>query len=205
MAVEIASQKSTIVRTIRRTAPDRPMIRVLEPADVPLIEAMAGDLSTRSLYQRFFTGTPRIPRDMLRQLRAIDHVHQEAVVAMVAGRLVGLGQYVHAPGSDSAELAVLVVDTWQHKGVGRLLVTRLAELAARRGVMRFDASVLPDNMPARRAVARLWPESIGRQTADCVEYSLPLRATAVPRPVVSPVHRARRGWLGRPDVHKPRT
>lgn len=170
MAAPVATQNSTIVRTITV----EPIIRVLEPADVPLVEAMSDDLSVRSMAQRFFVGTPRIPAAMLRQLRGIDHVREEAVVALVGDRVVGLAQYV-CTAAAAAEVAVLVTDPWQRNGIGRRLAIRLSELAAARCISRFEASVLVENLPARRMLASIWPTS--RYTVDGheLQYVMPLR------------------------------
>jgi GNAT superfamily N-acetyltransferase len=151
-----------------------PVVRAARPGDEQLVEAMSADLSVRSLYQRFFTGTSRIPREAVRQLATVDHDRQEAVVALVGGRVVGIAQYVRQRSSTGAELAVLVADPWQGHGIGRLLVTRLGELAAARGITHFSALVLPDNEPARRGLASLWPAVQPAPTGDGHGYELPL-------------------------------
>lgn len=171
----VSTQKSTIVR------PDIGPIafRVLEQWDVPLIEAMSADVSPHSLAQRFFVGTPQIPRAMLRQLSELDHERHEAVIAQVGTRVVGLAQYARPKGSrDTAEFAVLVADRWQHAGIGRRLVGMLAELALARGITAFEANVLVDNLPARRMVASHWPAVTPTRDDDCLEYLLPLRGIA---------------------------
>lgn len=184
--LESELQNSTIVRSFAfpwheieapRSSRRGPVIRALEPEDVPLVEAMSAALSPRSLAQRFFVGTPEIPRALLRQLRSVDHQDQEAVIALIGRRAVGLAQYVRVTGTDRADLAVLVVDAWQRHGIGRAMVVNLAELATSRGIAAFDADVLHDNEPARRAVERLWPKARVADAEDCLEYRLPLAAT----------------------------
>lgn len=172
MAIHLPPQKSTIVRIIRRRQ-TRLAVETLRSRHLPGVAAMADSLSTRSLYLRFFTGTPELPRPLLRQLATLDHDACEAVVAVHGERVIGLAQYVRIPDTRRAELAVLVVDAWQHRGVGRRMVSRLATLAARRGITSFDASVLPENEAALGAVARLWPGAAPRQDEDCLHYSLP--------------------------------
>jgi GNAT superfamily N-acetyltransferase len=162
-------------RRRRRSRPAaEPVVRPIRPGDEPLVEGMAARLSARSLYHRFFTGTSRIPREAVRQLAAVDHDRQEALLAMVGGRAVGIAQYVRLQSSTRAELAVLVVDPWQRRGVARLLVTELAALAARRGVTHFSALVLPGNESARRALAKRWPGVEPEPTADGYAYELAL-------------------------------
>lgn len=179
-----APEKSTIVRSSFGPV----SIRQFEAIDLPGIAAMSDHLSARSLYQRFFAGTPAIPHALLRQLARLDHDHRDAVVAVADGRVVGLAQYARErPGQ--AELGVLVVDDWQHRGVGRALVTALAQRALSRGITEFTASVLPDNEPAQRALARLWPDAAGAPDDGTLLYHLPLArlGTAAPAaPVRSP-------------------
>ncbi|MGH3431246.1 MAG: GNAT family N-acetyltransferase [Thermocrispum sp.] len=172
MAAPVSIEKSTIDRAeLGELA-----VRMFEPADVPLIEAMSADLSARSLAQRFFVGTPYIPRAMLRQLGQVDHVAQEAVIAQVGARVVGLAQYVRSrTATDRAEFAVMVADRWQFAGIGRRLVGLLAQLAVGRGITQFEANVLVENLPARRMVAAHWPAVVPAQDEDSLHYLLPLR------------------------------
>ncbi|NIJ11800.1 GNAT superfamily N-acetyltransferase [Saccharomonospora amisosensis] len=135
---------------------------------------MSPRLSATSLHHRFFVGTPAIPAALLRQLARLDHRQQEAVVAVVGTRVVGLAQYASAGSPARADLAVLVVDRWQHLGVGRALVTRLAELATAHGIRTFDAAVLPSNDAAHLGIARLWPGALGTADEDSINYQLPL-------------------------------
>lgn len=193
MTAYFSTRNSTIVRTemsgpaLRRRSAAHPalgelVIRTLEPSDVELIEAMSADLSPRSLAQRFFAGTPRIPSGLLRQLGRVDHDRLEAVVAVVGTRVIGLAEYVRT-GPATAEFAVMVADRWQHAGIGRRLVAALADLAMARRITHFQADVLPENMTARRMVASFWPAVTPTWDEDCLRYLLPLRkadATRIP-------------------------
>lgn len=138
-----------------------------------MVAAMSESLSARSLAERFFAGTPRIPRELLKQLAAIDHDRIEAVIAVIDGTVIGLAQYARLT-ETSAELAVLVADAWQRNGVARMLVTTLAELAAARGITCFEAGVLPDNAAARLAIAGTWPGATPVDEDDCLTYLLPI-------------------------------
>lgn len=184
--IDAAPQNSTIVRAdqplwtrpARRRNRRRGLtMRALRPSDVPLVAAMSATLSAESLHRRFFAGTPSIPRALLQQLTTLDHDQHEAVIALAWGQIVGLAQYARLAGTDRAELAVMVADAWQHNGIGSSLVTRLAELAATRGISAFDASVLHDNEPARRAVASLWPGASSVDSEDYLEFRLPIADT----------------------------
>ncbi|EHR51450.1 sortase-like acyltransferase [Saccharomonospora marina XMU15] len=151
-----------------------PVVRPLRPSDLPRVEAMSPRLSPTSLHHRFFVGTPAIPAALLRQLRRLDHRQQEAVVALVGTDVVGLAQYASTGRPARADLAVLVVDSWQRMGVGRALVTRLADLASAQGVRTFDAAVLPGNDAAHLGIAAMWPGALGTADEDSINYQLPL-------------------------------
>jgi GNAT superfamily N-acetyltransferase len=60
-------------------------------------------------------------------------------------RIVATGEYVRLKGQDTAEVAFLVDDAYQGKGLGTLLLERLALIAAKRGVRRFQAFTLAQN------------------------------------------------------------
>ena len=73
----------------------------------------------------------------------VDRRDGESLVAVARGEIVGHAMYVRA--GDEAEFAVLVEDRWQGRGVGKLLLTALAERADERGVRTFTGAVLGEN------------------------------------------------------------
>lgn len=151
-------------------------VRPYGVTDGPRLRRMSARLSTRSLYSRFFTGTPRIPDNYVRHLDGLDHWNHEALVALLDDDIVGVAEYVRDPADPRrAELAVLVTDPWQRHGVARLLVGCLARTAARRGITAFDAGVLPDNLRALAAIQTAWPTVRGRHDEDgSARFRLPL-------------------------------
>jgi acetyl esterase/lipase/ribosomal protein S18 acetylase RimI-like enzyme len=94
----------------------------------------------------------------LRYLTHVDHHNHEAMVAIDTdtGRLVGVMRYIRTPGHpDEAELAALVVDDWQRRGVARALYSELTSHAVADGVERYRAIVSPQNAPVIAALRRL--------------------------------------------------
>ncbi|ACY95810.1 GCN5-related N-acetyltransferase [Thermomonospora curvata DSM 43183] len=145
--------------------------------DAPRLRRMSDRLSERSLYFRFFIGTPRIPEIYVRHLDRLDHWDHEALVALADYDMVGVAEYIRDPADRTrAELAVLVADPWQHRGVGRLLIGALAHTAVRRGITAFDAGVLPGNDPALAAIRSLWPQARPRYEDGSARFRLPLAA-----------------------------
>jgi RimJ/RimL family protein N-acetyltransferase len=69
---------------------------------------------------------------------------------------------------DEAEIAVAGVDAWHRRGVGRRLVTAVAERAREVGVRRLTARVLPENAPALRLLRSISPVWLTRHDADAL-------------------------------------
>ncbi len=137
-------------------------------------------LSPKSLYERFFTGTPRLPAFYVRALDRVDHVDREVLIAVRGTEVIGVAEYVRDRDLRvRADLAVMVADAWQRQGVARALVTALADLAWPRGINELRADVLSGNTAANAAVRSLWPDSPGtRATGGTIAYLLPLPSTA---------------------------
>ncbi|MCO5970409.1 GNAT family N-acetyltransferase [Actinoallomurus sp. WRP6H-15] len=124
-------------------------------------------LSTLSLYRRFFAGTPRIPAFYAETLSRVDHWDRDALVAVAGTEIAGIAEYTRdatLPGL--ADLAVMVADPWQRRGVGRRLVTGLTRLARARGIGELRADVLVDNHAARAAIGGLWPHAAAAHGED---------------------------------------
>src|SRR5205807_32128 len=77
----------------------------------------------------FFTPGPVGPAWELRYLETLDGMDRGAVVATSGDRVVGMARWHREPGAAEAEMAVVVEDGWQHRGVGTALVRALAERA----------------------------------------------------------------------------
>ena len=124
--------------------------RPVKPKDEPALAEMLYSLSSDSVHTRFFTHTTAFPHRDVQELTNIDYEKNLAIVGLVPGpqgeeELVAIGQYFMDPGSMSAEVAFIVQDEWQAKGMGSLLMADLARYARGHGVQRFDAKVLPSN------------------------------------------------------------
>jgi GNAT superfamily N-acetyltransferase len=121
-----------------------------------------------------------LPEETVRHLVTVDHDQRDAVVAVVGGEVVGVARYDRPPDDPStAEIALLVEDAWQGAGVGRQLLAGLHDLAARRGVRTFTATVQPDNQPVLGLLRRLLPSSTVMADADVLTVTSPLN----PEPV----------------------
>ena len=134
-------------------------IRPLEPSDRRIVAFTFGHLSERSRFQRFFAPKPALsPRDMSRLLN-VDHWHHEALIAFSPRPRapIGIARYIRVDEFDAAEVAIAVVDGWQHRGVGIALLAALTERARSAGIRRFQMSMLRDNVAARALAKKLGP------------------------------------------------
>jgi len=128
--------------------------RPIVPGDAPRLADGLQRLSRETVRRRFLVHRGRLTRRELRYLTEVDFWRHYALVAVPAddpGELVAVGRWVRTPEDfDTAEVAIVVGDCWQGRGVGRRMGMLLADAARQRGVRRFTASVLADNVPAQR-------------------------------------------------------
>ena len=125
--------------------------RPVKPTDEPAMSEMLYSLSRESVRTRYFTYTMTFPHRAVQQLTNIDYRNDLAIVGCVPSpsgqEIVAVAQYYLDPQTGSAEIAFLVQDEWQKRGMGTFLLEYLAQTARQRGVKRFYAKVLPTNRP----------------------------------------------------------
>lgn len=125
----------------------------LRPVKVTDEEAMREffySLSETSVYHRFFQPIKSLPHSRVMPLVSIDYDKDMAFVATVqdvAGdKIIGVGRYIRSSNKEKlAEVAFLVRDEWQNRGMGSALLSSLIEIAKSHGIEGFIASVLQDN------------------------------------------------------------
>ncbi len=126
----------------------RVVVRPVQATDQALLADGFGRLSARSRRQRFLTVKRDLSSAELRFLTDIDHHDHEAIGALDArdGRGIGVARYIRSSrNATDAELAVTIVDDWQRRGVGTMLLSRLTASARRAGIFAFTALVAGDN------------------------------------------------------------
>ncbi len=132
------------------------LFRPVMPTDEALMQDLFYSLSEESIYYRFFTGTAVMSHARVQRYTTIDYEQELAIVAVVGEQgheeIIGVGRYTVEPDTNMAEVAFLVRDDWQRKGIGAWLQDYLIEIAKNRGIVALKARVLADNTAVLRLV-----------------------------------------------------
>lgn len=120
-------------------------LRPIRPSDGTALIAFHGALSARTRYLRYFSAYPRIPERDLVRFTHVDHRDRVALVALLGNKIIAVGRYERAPGTDEAEVAFVVADEHQGRGIGSVLLEHLAAAGRECGIKTFNAVVLAEN------------------------------------------------------------
>src|SRR5664279_2313732 len=122
-------------------------LRPSGPADTEAIRAMHGRSSARTLYLRYFSAIGTVSEEQVAFFADVDHDSKVGLVAELGGAIIGAGTYHRDPvgDTDAADVAFLVEDSQQSRGLGSILLEHLAAAAQERGIRRFTAEVLSQN------------------------------------------------------------
>jgi protein lysine acetyltransferase len=166
------------MQTIRLSSGRDVVIRPIRPDDGPRLQAAHERLSAETLYRRFLGPKPRLTSADTRYLVEVDGFDHVAMVATPAGdpeRIIGVGRFIRLPEDpEAAEFAIVVGDEFQSEGLGTALVERLSDAARQRGIERFTAMILADNVAVHRFFARLSAGLSSRRFGTIEEVELKL-------------------------------
>lgn len=173
-------------------------IRSVRPEDKTLIREGLAQFSSQSLYHRFFTPVIEFSEQRLRYLTEVDHHDHCAIGAIdvtdATPQGVGIARYIRLDAEPQvAKAAVAIIDAYQGKGIGSLLMAALSRLAAANGIEIFRGYLLKNN---RRFIRNL----IGlgalnqRVSAGVVEIDLPVYDDVEELPDTPEAKTARRAW-----------
>jgi acetyl coenzyme A synthetase (ADP forming)-like protein len=120
-------------------------VRSLRSGDAARLIAFRAALSDKSVYQRFFSPKPTSSGEGDDLFARLDHSRRVALVAELGDRFVGLARYDRGSTPDTAEVAFVVGDEHQGRGIGSVLLEHLAAAARERGITRFVAQTPAQN------------------------------------------------------------
>jgi RimJ/RimL family protein N-acetyltransferase len=132
----------------------RILVRPILPQDKDRLRQGFARLSAHSRYRRFLTAMEHLSEERVRYLTEIDYANHMAWVALDPSQPtqpgVGVARYIRLPGDPTvAEAAVTVLDEYQGRGIGTILLRLLAESALEHGIRSFRGYVLAENDPMR--------------------------------------------------------
>ncbi|NNN19629.1 MAG: GNAT family N-acetyltransferase [Acidimicrobiaceae bacterium] len=125
-------------------------IRPIVSGDAALIEQLHASLSPETIYFRFFSPIPRLSDSMLQRFVNVDYSDRMAFVAVFREEIIAVSRYERLPGRSEAEVAFLVSDAHQGRGLGSIMLEMLAARASEAGITRFIADTLPANQKMLR-------------------------------------------------------
>ena len=123
-------------------------LRPITPDDAEALREFHGRLSERTRYLRYFGPYPTMSARDLARFSTVDHHHRVAILVLLGGEIIAVGRYdrlTKVGDGLSAEVAFVVADAHQGRGLGSVLLEHLAAAAAECGIHTFVAEVLAEN------------------------------------------------------------
>ena len=134
------------MRSVTLTDGTQVTLRRIRPEDESALTALYERLSPQTAYQRFFTVMRRLPPDWAHILANVDYDRRMAIAALgPGGELIGVARYVYDERAQEAEIAIVIEDRWQGRGLGTLTARRADRLRGSEG-----NSPLPSLRPRRQ-------------------------------------------------------
>jgi len=125
------------------------VIRPIRPEDAEIEQAFIRGLSPESRYFRFMNSIHELSLEMLVRFTQIDYHNEMALVAIHQGEdgeeEIGVARYMTNPDKKTCEFAIVVSDKWQGKGIARLLMDKLIDIARNRSLEVMEGQVLANN------------------------------------------------------------
>ncbi|MBM9462659.1 GNAT family N-acetyltransferase [Aeromicrobium sp. YIM 150415] len=172
-------------------------IRPIVPEDAEAFVAFYARVSAESKYFRFFAPYPRLSDRDVKRFTEVDHIKRVAFVVTQQDDIIAVGRY-DATSPTEAEVAFLVEDAHQGRGVGQLLLEHLAQAGRERGITEFTAEVLPENIRMMQ-VFREMGYTVSGQLEDGVQQ---LRFRIDPTQSALGVMRAREQRAEAASIHR---
>jgi GNAT superfamily N-acetyltransferase len=138
-------------------------IRAIRPDDQERLHEHFRGLSEQSIYFRFMGIRRDLSPEDLKRLTELDfksHVGLAATLTENAReRFIGVGRYICGNDPNRAEVAFAILDEFQGRGIGTLMLEHLRRIAEANGVTEFEADVLGENRPMLEVFAHMGFES----------------------------------------------
>lgn len=150
------------------------LMRPVRMTDEQLLKDFFYDLSSDCMYHRFISTRNSMPHEQLQKYVVIDYTREMVILAITEQdnreSIVGMAQYFIDEKTHTAEVAFVVRDDHQSRGIGSALLGYITLLAKRNGLHGFTASVMMDNRPMLQLFQKMG--FIVEQRAEAGVYEL---------------------------------
>jgi acyl-CoA hydrolase/RimJ/RimL family protein N-acetyltransferase len=132
--------------------------RAIHPTDMPLMQDLFYALSQETVFYRFMRPLKQVPQKQIRDFVYVDHRDEVAIVGTIpeshGETIIAVGRYYLEKKSNKAEVAFVVRDEWQNKGIGSFMLRHLMSVARRNAIAGFTAEVLATNHAMQAVLQR---------------------------------------------------
>jgi len=134
-------------------------LRPIRPEDAEIEQAFVRRLSPQAKYFRFMDTLAELSQEMLVRFTQLDYSRDLAFIATVQQdgqeTEVGVARYFANPDGASGEIALVVADEWQNKGIGTRLMDCLITAAMEKNFHSLEGEVLAENTKMLRLMRKL--------------------------------------------------
>jgi len=149
-------------------------VRPAKPVDERRIQEHFYGMQEHDVITRFFHTKSKFVRDEVENISQIDYIKEFTFVTVIGEigfeKVIGIGEYALDESSNTAEIAFSVSSDWQGKGLGKILIRKLSEVARENGILGLKAYVLPENQSMIRLFNTL-PYKVKTAVDDDMELS----------------------------------
>jgi RimJ/RimL family protein N-acetyltransferase len=126
-------------------------IRPMHPTDEKRVRGLFQSLTEQTKYYRFMSHITKVPQKQIQNFVYIDYRSEMAIVGTIpeahGDEIIAIGRYFIDPRTNRAEVAFVVQDEWQNRGIGTFMFKLLLNVAKQNGIEGFNAEVLIENKP----------------------------------------------------------
>jgi acyl-CoA hydrolase/GNAT superfamily N-acetyltransferase len=150
--------------------------RPMHPTDEPGLTELFRDLSKETMYYRFMSQMKFVQRKTIQNFVFVNHRTDIAIVATLpeahGEEIIAIGRYYLDETSNMAEIAFVVRDAWQKKGIGTALFEHLTLIARRNGISGFTAEVLKDNRAMQKVISKSGLDVTSNPSIDVYSFRI---------------------------------
>lgn len=133
--------------------------RPIHPTDMTRMRDLLYKLSEGTVYYRFGWNMKRFPQKQIQDFVYIDHRKEIAIVGTLPEateeEIIAFSGYYLDEKTNTAEVALVVLDEWQNRGIGTFMMKYLAEIAQKNGIRGFTAEIHVTNRKMQSVMHKL--------------------------------------------------